>query len=172
MEFQADLDFAKYLLVADYGITNSQRLTSSSDFTTQGSFFRLGVDLNLIKNDPKVQAATVGLRYGRSQFDNTLSFTQYDSLYGNYSYQGANSGISAHWIELAAGLRAHVWNNFYMGFTYRMKFRLRVENEGQFTAYEVPGYGIRGRDPWSGFNYYLMYRIAWREKKIVVKEEK
>lgn len=166
IELHADVDFHDYFVTADFGRASILRNKNGNTFKTDGSFYRGGIDFNLLKNEPLVQAVFIGFRYGAANFNNSLSYTKTDTLFGGYSFSGSNSDISARWFEMTTGIKAHVWNQFYMGFTFRFKTGLKVKNEGSFKAYEVPGYGIRDRVQWSGVNYYIMYRIPFRKKVV------
>ena len=92
--FQGDLAFGRFMLVGEYGIANTtqqnnpDRLASPYTYNSQGSFLRIGVDVNLLKDreandyDAAGSILLFGLRFGRAQINDQLSYELTDPLWG------------------------------------------------------------------------------------------
>lgn len=160
-EVNTDLSFGKYLLSADWGTGREYRFRAPQDYLVSGSYFRVGPDINFIPDNVDKNALFIGLRYARSSFREQLSSqvvaAGYDTLLVNFDRRS-----SAHWYEMVAGLKARVWNNFYMAYTLRYKLGLSIHSPENLTPYEVPGFGRRGDGNAFSFNYHLFYRIPFR----------
>lgn len=136
-------------------------------FTAKGSYLKVGFDYNTYENWLDMQNMIyVGLRYGYSSFDQTLH--QY-SLYNNNNYfpsytvntnQEFNA-LTAHWMEVIAGIKVEVLNNLYLGFSLRLKRMIDQEKPTNFDNIYIPGFNrtTEGSHFGSGFNYTLSYLI-------------
>lgn len=157
-EANADVSFGKYLLSADLGNGRHFINADGLDYQTSGTYFRIGPDINFIPESKDKNAFFVGLRYGRSSFEEKLN-TTFSSPGWNVLEVSPNRQASARWFEGVLGLKARVWNNFYLGYTLRYKFGAKVKEDEGFTAYEVPGFGKLGDGSTFSFNYHVFYRI-------------
>lgn len=63
-----------------------------------------------------------------------------------------------HWIEVCAGIRAHVWKGLYMGWALRYKFRLSATTGEYGDPSYVPGYGTYGSNTLS-VSYTITYKL-------------
>ena len=76
-----------------------------------------------------------------------------------------NSDLKAGWGELTTGLRVKMWKFFWMGYTARYKFGLNEKKSGEFSSYDIPGYGKTENQSTWGFNYQILFRIPIRKAK-------
>lgn len=171
-EITADVDFHKYFLVADYGYERRIREGEDFRFETNGTYWRAGVDMNFLATDPSRSVLFFGLRYARASFSGDLTFMQSDSVvFGqgdiNYTFQD----YTAQWGEAVVGLKVQVFSNFYLGMTGRFKFAINIDGELAVSAYEVPGFGVADDNSSFGLDYYIYYRIPWRNKPIPPKNK-
>jgi hypothetical protein len=169
-EVTADVDFDRYLLVADYGWSSYALRDQTFGYKSNGSYFRIGPDVNFMHNDRDLNVAFFGLRYAASSFSDQLRYNtraeiQEDIRWPESLENTSNSAAPARWAEMNAGLRIRVIQQFFLGFTLRYKFLFRTANtDGSLTPYFVPGFGKNiDADAW-GFNYYAYYRIPFRKK--------
>src|SRR5688572_4811280 len=51
-EFNADIDFHRYYLAVDVGRWERNFSTDADDYANEGSYMRIGVDVNFLKKDP------------------------------------------------------------------------------------------------------------------------
>lgn len=168
-EFTADVDFHKYFLVVDYGHTSFSVNETYFDYSSEGSYFRIGPDINFIKDRSRNDVLFLGLRYGFGSFDETIQYStsneiQQQEYWPQTTVTENFQDIGFRWLEVNSGLRANVIDNFYMGFTLRIKFGLNVNSDKSFTSYYLPGYGKESFRPNFGGSYYIYYRLQFREK--------
>ena len=163
--FVADVDFYKYFLVGEFGQYERTRDGANGLYHTKGSYWRLGADMNFFHDDPDNSVLSLGLRYGTSFFSDELTTTINDVVYGSgpVTYQYQNNSISADWFELVAGLKVAVWK-FWLGYNARLKFGVDQFEDLSFRPYEIPGYGYGAEKDYWEFNYYIMYRISWKNR--------
>jgi hypothetical protein len=155
---------------------NDERL----NFTTKGTFFKVGFDYNLYENWLDMENLVyIGARYGVSSFSQTLNSYK---VYDRYPYFGFPqniesgeefTGLSAQWIEILLGVKAKVINNFYVGFSLRVNKFFSNKRPDNFDNLFIPGFnrtydGTFG----AGFNYTVSYFIPIYKRKAVVPAKK
>jgi hypothetical protein len=165
-EVNADADFGPFYLVGDYGKWGkNETLVNGGDYQNDGTYWRAGLDISILKKDPDRNMLFFGLRYARSSYTEQINLTVNDPYFGTQQYALSNPNASASWGEVVAGLRVKVWKEFWMGFTSRLKLALSVRGDGELSTYDVPGYGVVGGGSTWGFNYQLFWRIPFARKK-------
>lgn len=165
-EINADADMGRFYLAGDYGFAQrDETLATGGDYHTKGNYWRVGVDLNLLKKDPDRNMLFFGLRYARASSQEILNYTAFDPLFGNVAFTSMNPTVTGSWGELVAGLRVKIWKEFWMGFTSRLKVGLSVKGATDLSVYYVPGYGVVGTGATWGFNYQLFWRIPFERQK-------
>ena len=171
-EVNGDIDFANYYLTADIGSWSKDVILNNGEYTNGGTYYRLGVDINLLGKDPDKNMFFFGLRYGKSLFHESLNYNYTPTqLFPPGNYQVINGSVSGGWAELTSGLRVKVWKGFWMGYTARMKFSPTTKgNNSAMAPYDMPGYGIVSNQFWWGFNYQAFWRFAWKKDKPVIKK--
>ncbi len=167
-ELEADIDFHNFFLVGSYGVTNYELVEPTFSYSNEGTFYRIGIDANFLKTDPDLNTLTFGLRYGRATFSENLINNDTNRFFGPYSDEQSNTDVSARWFELTTGLRVRLIQNFYMGYNFRVQVLKKTSATQQFRTYEVPGFGRNQFNSSWAFNYYIVYRISWKEKNIIV----
>src|SRR5688572_23228338 len=172
-EVNGDIDFHRYYLAIDYGSWGRTFESDSGNYSNDGTYWRLGVDVNFLLKDIDRNMFFLGFRYGRSNFSeklNVFAFNQFTGGYENLDY--AHSGVNARWYELTSGLRVKIWKMIWMGYTARFKFGLKVDNTTDIIPSDVPGYGRTYKDSYWGFNYQIFIRIPVRKQPPVVIDKK
>ncbi len=168
-EVNADVDFANYYFVLDVGNWARDLTLPNGEYINNGNYYRLGVDINFLEKDPDKNMFFLGFRYGHSSFHESLSYQQYDSLFGNYTFTNSNPNMSGGWAEITTGLRVKIWKGFWMGYTARMKLAASTKGASpNLSPYDMPGYGPIQQAPWWGFNYQLFWRFPIRKEKATV----
>ena len=166
LEFSADVELHRYLINFEYGQFEILRLgANSSTYQNKGSYFRTGIDINLMRKDTDTNILFFGLRYGKATLDDQLQYLQSNTLFGDGNFDRANVDLSARWYEVTAGLKLHIASNIWLGFTNRLKFSLKMDASPSLTPHDIPGYGKATKESYWGFNYQLMYRIPFSKKK-------
>ena len=180
-----DKDYRGLEIVGDYRLTKkfyiagelgNEEKTVDDDrlnFTTQGSYFKVGFDYNAFENwlDMENMIYT-GMRVGFSSFDHQVnSFKIYENN-GNYYGQtiiapGEKfSGQTASWVEIVGGVKAELFNNLYMGFSVRLNYLISNKEPEGFANLYIPGFNRTYDGKFgAGFNYTLSYFIPIYKKK-------
>ncbi len=164
----------KYYLAGELGNENKTVDDDRLNFTTKGTYFKVGIDYNLYENWLDMENMVyIGGRYGVSSFSQTLnSYTVYD----RYPYFGQPetiisgekfSGLSAQWLEVVAGMKAKVFNNFFVGFSFSFKRMVSNKKPDNFDNLYIPGFNRTYDGNFgAGFNYTVSYMIPIYKKKI------
>ena len=132
-------------------------------YRENGFYGKLGVDYNLLKSRRPNSNDIVyaGARYGFSAFNHEADNITVPGYYWSDASDLIipKKSMNAHWLELLFGLKAEVLNNFYVGMTFRFKFRLVQPKADYSTPYLIPGYGYGNSGFELGLNYYVSYNI-------------
>ena len=167
-EVNGDVDCGKIYLAADVGSWGrTYDLPNYGRYENQGTYWRAGGDINLLKKDPDKNMFFVGLRYGHSSFTESSTIVLTDPVFGYQQKQFNNNAVTAGWGELTAGLRVRIWKEFWMGYTARLKFAPSVKGDNEIKAYDIPGYGLNEKKFYWGFNYQIFWRIPFTKQKKV-----
>jgi hypothetical protein len=150
------------------------------NFTTKGSYVKVGFDYNSYQNWSGMENMIyVGLRYGVSSFSQTLNTY---NIYNPYPYFGEVptqvvnekfNGLSAQWIEVVAGVKVEVINNIYVGFSFRIKDLVTNNKPDNFDNLYIPGFSRTYAGSFgAGFNYTLSYFIPLYKSTVKPKKGK
>lgn len=162
-EGSADFELKNYYPVLEVGSWSRHVLPSNGEYTNSGNFWRVGVDVNLLKKDPVKNMFFFGVRYGRSTYDEKLIYTVTTDEFGSAQKELENLRLKSGWAEFVTGLRVKVAGGFWMGYTGRLKFVPGLDKSNQLQTYDVPGYGLTFKQPWWGFSYYVMWKLDFRK---------
>lgn len=180
-----DKDYKGLELVADYRLTKKMYLagelgnenkTTDDDrinFTTKGTYFKVGFDSNFYENWLDMENMVhLGLRYGVSSFSQQLnSYKIYDTsgyfpTVPDVAAGTKYDGLSAQWIEVVAGMKAKLFNNLYAGFSVRMNYLVSQKRPDNFDNLYIPGYNRTYDGKFgAGWNYTLTYFIPFYKSK-------
>jgi hypothetical protein len=164
----------KYFLAAELGNENKTTDDDRLNFTTKGSYLKVGFDYNAYENWLDMEnVISIGLRYGFSTFSQDLnSFKIYNQnpYFGekpSYPSTESYSGLSASWIEVVAGIKAKVFNNVFMGFSLRLNQLVTNKKPDNFDNLYIPGFNKTYDGNFGvGFNYTVSYLLPIYKKKI------
>ncbi len=164
-ELQVEIDARHYHLTLGYGATEIERATEFSNYTNDGSFWRVNLETNFLYQTEAKSKLVIGIGYARSKFDDLL-ISQTEDAFGTTVITTRNSGATGRWFELTTGAKIHIWKEFFMGYTIRYKFLKKVDFD-QLIPTDVPGFGENRQNDKDqfGFNYYLYWRIPFRKAK-------
>lgn len=163
----------KYYLAGEFGHEEKNTAESMVNYSTNGNYFKLGVDYNTYENWVGMEnMITLGLRYGVSSFSQTLN--SYEVYNPDHYFQEETtaisgqkySGLSAHWLEFVAGVKTKVFNNFFLGFSLRLNHLVHNEKPENFDNLYIPGFNKTYSGNFGvGFNYTATYFIPVFKKK-------
>lgn len=173
-EANGDADFGKFYLAVDIGRWSRNFNIHSGEYGTyhnDGTYWRAGLDLNLLKKDPDRNMFFFGFRFGQAYFSEqaTLIFPD-DANFKIGTKVLHNNGVTANWGELVTGLRVKIWKQFWMGYTARMKFAQSATGDTSFKSFNIPGFGLNGDSFEYGFNYQLFWKFPIVKEKPIVRK--
>ncbi|GAA0891592.1 DUF6048 family protein [Fulvivirga kasyanovii] len=162
-EFQADIDFYRYFLNIEYGQMERTLENSTSLYNVEGSYFKIGPDINFLHRDPDQSALFFGLRYATTSFSDNLNFSYTNAAFGDGTSEISNHNLKADWFEMVTGMKVKMWKFIWMGYTARFKFGVDTFERNELIPHEIPGYGRADKKVSWGFNYYLIFRLPLRK---------
>lgn len=169
----------KYYAVAEIGNENKTTIEDRLDFTTKGSYLRVGFDYNTHNNWLNLENMIyVGLRYGFSSFSQTLNsygvytpnpyWEEGDVVTSGKEYDG----LTAHWAEAVVGLKTQVLPNVFVGFSFRMNRLFGNKEPEGFQNLYIPGYNrVYSGEFGVGMNYTVSYFIPLYKKTVRLTKE-
>ena len=194
LEFTGDYRITQKLyLAAELGNEKKTRVedvggiegvtTALYDFTSSGSYLKVGVDYNTYDNWYGMNNSIfIGGRYAVSSFSQTLnSYSFYDSnryWTENGLPQGSNSaeefsGLNTTWLEFIFGAKAELFANIYLGASVRLGFIITNKEDERFPNLWIPGFNrvTEGSKFGVGYNYSISYLIPLYRKAKKPKDE-
>ena len=181
VEFVGDYRLTrKHYIAAELGNENKTVDDEQLNFTTKGSYIKVGFDYNGYENWLNMENQIyVGLRYGFSTFSQTLNSY---SVYNTNQYFNENQltisgeqfdGLTAQWLEVVAGMKAEVFNNVFVGFSFRVNRLFGQKQPDNFENLYIPGFNrTYNGDFGVGFNYTVSYFIPLYKSTVKLKETK
>ena len=164
-----------YFLAAEIGNENKNTEDTRLDFTTKGTYVKVGFDYNSYENWLNMENMIyIGLRYGISTFSQELnSYKIYNTnsyfaeTTPNYSGQKFD-GLSAQWLEFVAGVKVKVVNNVFVGFSARINYLVTEKSPDNFANLYIPGFNRTYEGSFGvGFNYTVSYFLPlYNQKKL------
>lgn len=172
LDIQADYRLNKsWYAAVEAGFVNKYKDEDRLDFTTKGSYIRIGADKNVYKNWLDMNNMIyVGGRYGFSMFEQQLHsyeiITQGDYLDNLTAYPNTTySTLSAHWLELVGGMKAEISKNLFLGMSFRLHGLLYQKQPDQFENLYIPGFGKKySGNIGASFNYSISYLFPLKKK--------
>nr|WP_294777918.1 DUF6048 family protein [uncultured Flavobacterium sp.] len=169
----------KHYLAAEIGNEDKTVDDDQLNFTTKGTYLKVGFDYNSYQNWLDMEnIISIGLRYGVSSFSQTLN--SYDLYNPNHYFEDSPtiypnqkfSGLSAQWIEVVAGMKAEVFNNVFVGFSFRLNRLVTQKQPNNFENLYIPGFNrTYNGDFGVGFNYTVSYFIPLYKSSVMAKEK-
>ena len=152
------------------------------NYTTSGSYLKLGLDFNTYGNWYGEQNfITIGGRIGFSSFSQTLNnFRIFNT--NNFFQEGFPdivtapeefNGRNATWLELVVAFKAEIFSNIYMGISARIGYLATQNDEERFPNLWIPGFNkvTDGSNFGIGYNYTLSYFLPLYKKAKKKREE-
>ncbi|HTG65582.1 MAG TPA: DUF6048 family protein [Flavobacterium sp.] len=170
----------KHFLAAEIGNENKTTDDARLNFTTKGSYLKVGFDYNGYENWLDMEnIISIGLRYGFSTFNQQLNTYR---IYNSNPYFGETppltsgekyNGLTTSWIEVVAGMKAKVFNNVFVGFSLRFNRLISNKQPDNFENLYIPGFNrTYNGDFGVGFNYTVTYFVPIFKKKVLPEEDK
>lgn len=176
LELVGDLQLnRRWFVAAEIGSEKRTKEEELIRYSTQGSYFKAGVDYNFFNNWKGMNNNMyVGFRYARSLHTHrVLSYELYqlNQYVSNIITEGGAIGersqISNAWFELLFGIKVELLNNLYAGISLRLNGILVNPKPDNFGNLYAPGFNTITDDNkfGSSINYTLSYALPFRFKK-------
>lgn len=174
----------KLYLAAELGNENYTQQEDLYNYTTKGSYLKLGVDYNTYENWYGMNNSIfIGGRYSVASFSQTLNNYQ---IYGSNRYwetgefpegtkdYGEFSGRTASWLEAVLGIKAELFAHIYLGASVRIGLLVGDKASEEFPNLWIPGFHkvTEGSRFGTSYNYTLTYFLPLYKKKKAKKAEK
>jgi hypothetical protein len=161
-EIQADIPYkGNWFPTFEMGMQWFDDQRDGFHYKNNGSYARLGVDMNIVKFESLKDHDFVflGARYGYSVFNQQTDAINYSNYWGAVTSSIPGKTMNAHWGELVFGMKGELFPNFFFGWSFRAKFPFAVTKDDNIKPYIVPGIGkITGGTPFD-FSVGLYYRL-------------
>ena len=170
-EVIGDLNFFENLFLSiEFGREDKTKQSEKINFTTTGSYIKLGADYNMYKNWKGMNNHIyIGIRFANSihkQRVNSFFLRNSDFLWGNKLITsgtgiGLRENLNASWIEFVTGIKVQVLKNIYMGFNVRFNRLFNDKKPLNFDNLYIPGFNKKTDENifGAGFNYTISYSI-------------
>jgi hypothetical protein len=152
-------EVVRYGALLDLTHSQANIIGDSATYYHKGNAVKFGVYLNAMPGDPDNNLLSIGLGYGRSWFDESLSGIVEDELYGSFPINRSSTGLSAGWFEFSGGMQARVWKQLNVGYNLTLRLFPHFRDDEQVRIYEIPGFGNANRKTSFNFSYYMLYRF-------------
>lgn len=163
-------------LAAELGTEDKTKQEDLFNFTTSGSYLKVGVNKNNYANWYGEQNLIyIGGRLAFSTFENTLNNYQYFDSNRYWNPDGFApgsevpenfSGLSATWLEAVFGTKVELFSNIYLGASIRLGLLLSQKEDEGFPTLWIPGFNKVTSDSrfGVGYNYSISYFIPLYKK--------
>lgn len=154
----------KYYPVIETGVeSSSEQLYNGINYRGEGFFYRLGIDMSMIRPTTKEvvnNKLLLGARLGMTDFRYDLRNIPFVDPYSGNTGRLDRAGLSSShfWFEIVAGVRIEILKNLMMGWTIRSKNPIGETLPGETGPYYIPGFGKAGGGVWA-FNYVIGYQF-------------
>lgn len=172
----------KWFIAAELGNEKKTKQEDTYNFTTNGSYIKLGAEINNYINWYGEQNfITFGGRYGFASFSQTLnSYSIFDSnrYFSQEDFISISdtpeefSNLNASWLELVFGFKAELFANIYMGASIRLGHLISNKEDDRFPNLFIPGFNkVTDNAKWGvGYNYSISYFLPIYKKARKKKE--
>jgi hypothetical protein len=181
LEIVGDYRLTKRIYIAaEIGNENKTTDEDRVNFTTKGTYFKVGFDSNSYQNWLDMENMIhIGLRYGISSFSQKLNsykiyntetyYPETPAIISNTKYDG----LSSQWVEVVAGMKVELFNNLYAGFSARLNYLVSDKKPDNFDNLYIPGYNRTYDGKFGvGWNYTVSYFIPLYKKSDKVQTSK
>jgi hypothetical protein len=161
----------KLAVVFEGGHTDYKYSQYNYNYFSKGTFFRLGVDINSMQTKMALGKyyAGIGLRYGFTVFRQEIIGLEHENYWGITIVDIPSKNYSAHFIEVLPGIRSEIFKNISLGWTIRLRMLLSIGTGKDLKPVYLPGFGNGGKTFSQGFNYYLIWQIPYKNRKVITR---
>lgn len=172
IDLTADYLYKKnHYATVEAGFVDKYTSEDRINFSTKGSYLRIGIDKNLHNNWKGMHNMIfVGGRYGISFFNQNLISYNLTTIGGIFEEEKVivnrnYNGLQAHWAELVLGTKVEIIPRLFLGFNFRTHLLLYNSKLDQFENLYIPGFGKKySGSIGASFNYTISYSLPIKKK--------
>ena len=166
LEFSLDGEFMpNWFIAAEAGHLDIQIERESFDYNSNGVFFRVGADYNVLRkrDDTSNDVIILFARYGFATLTHSSDRIQVSNQYwGDLDTSFSSEKINSHWVELGFSIKAELYRNIFIGWAVRGKYLLYRSRDSLVDPYLIPGFGSIGKNNTAySMHYGIYYRIPY-----------
>lgn len=127
-------------------------------YKTTAPYFRLGIDLNLLKNKHQPNRLYGGIRYAFTSYKADITRKGLIDPVWQYGTDFGVEGMKCnmHWLEVVLGIDAKIFGPLHLGWDVRYKRRISHKEGDIGQSWYVPGFGINDQDTFAAhFNVII-----------------
>ncbi len=115
-------------------------------YKTAAPYYRIGCDINLLKNKHADNRLYGGIRYAFTNYKVDLERRDLPDPVWKWEsgFRIDQASCSQHWFELVVGVDAKIFGPLHLGWSVRYKRRLFHDDGDIGQTWYIPGYGIYG----------------------------
>ena len=124
-------------------------------YRTQAPYFRIGADVNIMKNKRSDNRIFAGLRYAFTSYKVDIDRRPFpDPVWlWETSFGVKDEPCSQHWVEIVFGIDGKVAGPVHLGWSVRYRWRMAHNDGVMDNTWYVPGFGIQDSNKlWGTFN--------------------
>ncbi|SFF57395.1 DUF6048 family protein [Sunxiuqinia elliptica] len=137
------------------------------DYSSSGSYTRLGFDYNLLvaEHQKDMDMVYVGLRYGFDFANQQVKEYLIPNYWGDITGSFGRQNYNAQWAEFVLGMKGEIFKNFFLGWGIRGKLKLNQKDFDIPHVYFNPGYGPAEKKFNFDFSYSVYYNLPFNFRK-------
>ena len=114
-------------------------------YKTTAPYFRLGCDVNIMKNKHTGNRVFAGFRYAYTNYKIDVSRQPFPDPVWHWNTSFSVEGLACyqHWAEILFGLDGKVWGPVHVGWSGRYRIRMGHDDGFLGKTWYVPGYGTQ-----------------------------
>jgi len=163
-EFQAKVDADQFFLAFDFGFHKTRLENDDFVYNSKGSFFRIGPQVNFMPYNRHRSSIYFGISYARASFDDDINYFIPGVKWNDTNGSLSNDRVNSRWFEMNLGIMVNISGPLHMGYITRFQFAQSLSGFGKLLPFEVPGFGSADKSSNFTFNYYLTYKLNFRNK--------
>ena len=160
------------------GITNDYVYPRYRDETfimynliAKGFYTKVGVDFNMLhtsKSEGKYFLG-IGFRYGISNYSYGVSDINLENYWGRYRTSIPTNNTWGHFLEAAPSVRVEITKNLSLGWSGGLRKLIYAGIEKELKPLYLPGYGDGSKSFSFALNYFIIWNIPYKEKKVIIR---
>ena len=118
-------------------------------YKTTAPYFRVGIDLNLLKNKHQSNRLYGGIRYAFTSYKVDVSRDHLEDPVWKYEtddFRWEGVKCNMHWLELVFGIDAKIFGPMHLGWNVRYRRRISHKEGDIGKTWYVPGFGTNDQD--------------------------